>query len=50
MLIDAVNPKSAERYMDIFVFIFEKKIELAMPISYSNKQTTKLLGKMIKHV
>ena len=33
MLIDAVNPKSAERYTDIFVLLFVKKIELAMPIS-----------------
>jgi len=32
MPIDTVNPKSAERYTDIFVFLFEKKIELAMPI------------------
>ena len=41
MLIDAVNPKPAECHMDIFVFLFEKKMELAMPISYFNKQTTK---------
>ena len=34
MPIDTVNPKSAKRYMDIFAFLFEKKIELAMPISF----------------
>ncbi len=44
MLIDAVNPKSAERYMDIFVFLFEKKDRTRLArllFQYSNKQTTK---------
>jgi hypothetical protein len=42
MLIDAVNPKSAERYTDIFFFIFEKKDRTRYAdLSYSNKQNTK---------
>ena len=42
MLVDTVNPKSAERYTDIFVFLFEKKDRTRYAdLSYSNKQTTK---------
>ena len=34
ILINTVNPKSSvERCIEIFVFLFEKKIKLAMPIS-----------------
>ncbi len=50
MLIDTVNPKSAERYTDIFVFLFDKKIELAIPISLIPINKPQKEGKkLIKH-